>query len=210
MDTIKSIKCIYRIKKEDINKDIQIINNGYYNYKNEFIECNKEIKNKIKIMIDGEIKLDIIKYKFNKEGEYTIYILEKESIKDMSYMFYDCKSLKSIDLSNFNINNVHNMSHMFDGCDSLESINLANFNTKNVINMSYRFSYCKSLKAIDLSNFNTNNVNNMSSMFFSCNSLESIDLSNFNICNVTDMANIFYDCNLLNQVNYLIIILIMK
>ena len=134
IDTINSIKCIYRIKKEDINKDIQIINNGYYNF-NEFKECNNEIRNKIKIMIDGEIKLDIMKYKFNKEGEYIIYILEKEKIKDMSCMFYDCKSLKSIDLSNFNTNNVINMSHMFSDCESLESIDLSNFNTNNVSNI---------------------------------------------------------------------------
>ena len=31
-------------------------------------------------------------------------------------MFYKCSSLKKLDLSNFNTNNVLNMKSMFDGC----------------------------------------------------------------------------------------------
>ena len=68
------IKCIYEIKKEDLNKEINIINNGYYqlNYV-EFKETNKDIENKLKIVIKGETKNGILKYQFNKEGIYTIY-----------------------------------------------------------------------------------------------------------------------------------------
>ena len=43
----------------------------------------------------------------------------------MGWMFCDCSSLKSIDLSSFNTNNVTDMSHMFDGCSNLKSINLS-------------------------------------------------------------------------------------
>ena len=49
---------------------------------------------------------------------------------------------------------------MFSACKSLTSINLSNFNTQNVTNMSYMFSECKSLTSINLSNFNTQNVTN--------------------------------------------------
>ena len=34
----------------------------------------------------------------------------------MSYMFYECKSLKELNLSNFNTNNVINMNYMFARC----------------------------------------------------------------------------------------------
>ena len=34
----------------------------------------------------------------------------------MSKMFYECSSLKELNLDNFNTNNVTNMSYMFDGC----------------------------------------------------------------------------------------------
>jgi len=51
-------------------------------------------------------------------------------------MFCDCNSLSSLDLSNFNIENVTNMSGMFRSCRSLKSLDLSNFNTENVINMN--------------------------------------------------------------------------
>jgi len=44
---------------------------------------------------------------------------------------------------------------MFNGCSSLKDINLSNFNTQNVINMNAMFERCSSLKEINLSNFNT-------------------------------------------------------
>ena len=61
-------------------------------------------------------------------------------------MFYNCKSLKSINLSSFNTNNVTDMNEMFSGCESLESIDLSSFNTNNVTNMNGMFYGCESLK----------------------------------------------------------------
>ena len=55
-------------------------------------------------------------------------------------MFSNCSSLTSLNLSNFNTNNVTNMSGMFYNCSSLTSLNLSNFNTNNVTNMSYMFN----------------------------------------------------------------------
>ena len=42
----------------------------------------------------------------------------------MSYMFYGCSSLNSIDLSNFNTNNVTDMIGMFRGCKNLKKANI--------------------------------------------------------------------------------------
>ena len=61
-------------------------------------------------------------------------------------MFYGCNSLISLDLSNFNTQNVTNMNGMFYNCNSLISLDLSNFNTQNVTNMNYMFSFCNSLK----------------------------------------------------------------
>ena len=60
------------------------------------------------------------------------------------------------------------MSNMFYRCSSLKEINLSNFNTNNVIYMDGMFFKCSSLKELDLSNFNTNNVINMEGMFYEC------------------------------------------
>ena len=54
---------------------------------------------------------------------------------------------------------------MFYGCNSLISLDLSNFNTQNVTNMGCMFYHCNSLKSLDLSNFNTQNVTNMGAMF---------------------------------------------
>ena len=51
----------------------------------------------------------------------------------MSYMFANCSSLTSLNLSYFNTNNVNNMSYI---C----SINVINFNTNNVTIMRYMLS----------------------------------------------------------------------
>ena len=42
----------------------------------------------------------------------------------MSYMFYNCKSLTNLNLSNFNTQNVDNMSGMFSDCKSLKKNNI--------------------------------------------------------------------------------------
>ena len=60
----------------------------------------------------------------------------------MSSMFFECSSLKEINLSNFNTNNVNDMSLMFSGCSSLKELNLSNFNTNNVTNMCWMFLGC--------------------------------------------------------------------
>ena len=57
---------------------------------------------------------------------------------------------------------------MFEGCSSLKELNLSNFNTNNVTNMYSMFHGCSSLKELNISNFNTNNVTNMSDMFSKC------------------------------------------
>ena len=123
------------------------------------------------------------------------------NVTNMGYMFYNCQSLPSIDLSNFNTVNVTNMGYMFYNCRSLTSLNVSNFNTSNVTNMRCMFFDCSSLTSLNLSNFNTVNVTNMSKMFSSCRSLTSLNLSNFNTANVTDMSCMFFDCSSLTSLN---------
>ena len=59
-------------------------------------------------------------------------------------MFYvhKCSSLKELNISNFNTNNVTDMSGMFDGCSSLKELNLSNFDTNNVTDTSFMFHDC--------------------------------------------------------------------
>ena len=51
----------------------------------------------------------------------------------MKKIFYECSSLISLDLSNFNINIFINMDYIFYKCYSLIYLNLSKLNTNNMI-----------------------------------------------------------------------------
>ena len=183
------------IKKEDINKNIRIINSFEEVYKDYHYLTQEELLNhgnekeikKCKIKINDKIISFTYEYKFPEEGNYNIKYIFTEDIKNTNYMFYDCGYFTNIDFPNFNAQSITNMSHMFSFCKLLTHINLSNLNTKNVTDMSHMFRGCESLITIDLShNFNTQSVTNMTKMFSRCFSLIKLDLSNFNTQNVTN------------------------
>ena len=120
--------------------------------------------------------------------------LNTEKVTDMSYMFYYCSSLTSLDVTHFNTANVTNMERMFYCCSSLTSLDVTHFNTEKVTVMKYMFYCCSSLTSLDVTHFNTANVRNMSYMFTSCSSLTSLDVTYFNTANVTDMHYMFSNC----------------
>lgn len=124
-----------------------------------------------------------------------------QKVTSMSYMFSNCSKLMSLDLSNFNTEETLNMSYMFRGCTALASLNISSFNTKKVANMSYMFQNCSSLTTLDVSSFNTEAVTNMGEMFRGCKKLTALDLSNFNVSNVTAVNSIFYDCEKLELID---------
>ena len=115
-------------------------------------------------------------------------------VTNMSYMFFGCCNLTSLDVSNFNTMNVNDMSYMFDGCSGLTNLDVSNFNTETVTDMRLMFFWCGGLTSLDLSNFNTENVTNMSYMFYGCRNLTNLDVSYFNTENVTSMSNMFIGC----------------
>ena len=123
--------------------------------------------------------------------------LNTANVTDMSYMFYSCSSLTSLDVTHFNTANVKNMNSMFSDCSKLTSLDVTNFNTANVMDMNSMFSDCSKLTSLDVTNFNTAKVTNMSYMFTNCAALTSLDVTNFNTENVANMERMFIDCSAL-------------
>ena len=117
-------------------------------------EENKTIELKDLINIKFEDDCDIIindipfSEKMTLKKENNIIYKFKKNYSDLSEMFRDCSLLTSIDLTNYNTDNVTNMFNMFSGCSSLASIDLSNFNTKKVANMSYMLDGCSSLTSM--------------------------------------------------------------
>ena len=120
--------------------------------------------------------------------------LNTSEVTDMSYMFYRCTNVTSLDVSNFNTSKVTSMHGMFYNCSSLTSLNVSNFNTSKVTDMNSMFGNCSGLTSLDLSNFNTSRVESMASMFWKCSGLRSLDLSHFYTAGVTEMTMLFYGC----------------
>ena len=126
--------------------------------------------------------------------------LNTQNVTDMSYMFYRCDGLTSLDVSNFNTQKVEDMSEMFSVCSGLKSLNVSHFDTQNVKNMNSMFYSCKRLTSLDVSNFNTQNVTDMSYMFSWCAGLNSLNLSNFDTQNVEYMNNMFWSSSALKTI----------
>ena len=140
----------FEIKIKDNNSKIRIIN-SFENTKREHpyldwdIIEKKENEEEIK---DCEIYINDKKidftyyYTFKNKGKYKIKFKFKKLLKSTNFMFSYCNSLISIDLSNFNTQNVTNMDYMFFNCNSLSSIDLSNFNARNLTNMEFMFFNC--------------------------------------------------------------------
>lgn len=122
--------------------------------------------------------------------------------KTASRAFYDCKSLRSVDLSGLDTSKVTSMYCMFQGCSSLASLDLSPLDTSNVQGMSSMFKGCSKLSSLDLSSFDTSKVTNMSFMFEGCLRLETLNLSSFNAGNVVDMSFMFEDCQSLKTISF--------
>ena len=127
--------------------------------------------------------------------------LNTEKVTDMSYMFFACSKLTSLDVTNFNTENVKNMVRMFYNCSALTSLDVTKFNTGNVTNMRYMFCACSALTSLDVTKFNTGNVTDMGYMFYNCSKLTSLDVTKFNTAKVTDMSNMFVNCSKLTSLD---------
>ena len=152
--------------------------------------------------------------------------LNTENVTSLSYLFYNCQALASIDLSHFNTSKVTHLDHLFHSCSNLKTIDISSFDTENVTNMSYLFSDATSLTSIVVGNgFNTWKVTDMAYMFNTCSKLtdfsilsrmntenvkymqfmfaqnnsEAINAYRLNTKNVTNMKGMFYKCENLTK-----------
>ena len=154
-----------------------------------------------------------LRYKDNNNEVINIYINTNDKI-NMSKMFYNCESIKNVNILPSNINNYNyifpnDLNSMFYNCYSLISVNLEYFRTDNVRNLSYMFYNCKQLKDFTRNDYSYNpslliKKRTMKGMFQNCESLESLDLSgNFETKNVEIMWDMFKGCSKLTNLSLL-------
>ena len=122
-------------------------------------------------------------------------------VKNLYGTFYGCSSLTSLDVSSWNTSAVTNIIDVFWGCSSLTSLDVSSWDTENVTNMNYAFNNCSSLTSLDLSKWNIVDVRNLESLFRDCSSLTTLDISGWNTADVTNMDGMFYNCRSLTSLD---------
>lgn len=115
---------------------------------------------------------------------------------------YNLTEIQNID--NIDTSNAFDLSFMFRNCHSLTSLDVSHFDTRNAILMSGMFDGCSSITSLDVSNFDTSSVNYMVGMFSNCSKLQELNLSNFiTPANFNNYAELLLDSNQeLNKVTF--------
>ena len=99
-------------------------------------------------------------------------------------MFKSCESLVSIKIPKLNHSTSVESFSMFEGCKSLKSLDLSDFHF-NIGPYSHgcfvgMFEGCENLTSINLSLITSNGADKLNNMLMNCASLTSIDISHFN------------------------------
>ena len=68
-------------------------------------------------------------------------------------MFFNCSSLKEINISHFNTQNIEYMDNLFNGCTSLISLYFENIDMTNVKNLTHMFLNCNNLEYVNIRNY---------------------------------------------------------
>ena len=117
--------------------------------------------------------------------------INTDSATSMSYMFWNCKSLETVNIS---APNATTMEYMFDNCTSLKNVTI--MNSSKVTDMSGMFYGCTSLQTI--SRLDTGNYFKSGRMFEGCRNLTT--LPQIIVRNLRDPYYMFYGCD--NLVNF--------
>jgi len=148
--------------------------NNIKEYIFEKLHLNKDIKikNEFKYIPENKSDLMILVKKFIvKQGDNAdLSDIDTHRIKDMSYLFYDERSIKNINISNWDTSNVTNMEGMFYNCYKFNS-DISSWDVSNVTNMDKMFNQCLEFNQ-DLNNWKVNDKCSMNWVFSGCNKLK--------------------------------------
>ena len=127
--------------------------------------------------------------------------LDLSNCNNVDGMFYNCRKLKSIDVSSWNMSNIASLFSMFHFCESLTSLDVSNWDVSNCKDFTQCFRDCDNLTNLDVSNWNVTKAVNLSSIFYGCSNLNSIDVSKWNVSNCSDFAQCFGGCFKLKNID---------
>ena len=163
----------------------------------EYIDFNNSDFSKIQ----GDLQSLIPTY---GEIKNTIKKVDMKNVKfknDMSYLFYECKNLEEVDLSNSYVEDVTTTFDMFYNCKNLKSLSLKELNFKNLERATCMFSYCESLEDITFDYVTFTKLKDVNQMFMYCKKLKTYDISAWEAPIIEKIDSMFYGCTGLEELN---------
>ena len=119
-------------------------------------------------------------------------------------MFEGCRSLKELDLGEWNPENCTSFASMFYGCWSLRNVgDISGWDTGKVTSMSSMFGECIAMQSIsDLSGWDVSKVTTVANMFSTCSSLKEVTIKDWNLALCTTIATMFRYCYNLEKITF--------
>lgn len=128
---------------------------------------------------------------FSKVKEFTnIEKLNLSQCKGFGYVFQNCSSVESLDLSAWNTSAAQTMSAIFHGCSALKTLNVSGWDTSKVMRMNGAFRDTVSLTSLDLHSWNTQACTTFQYMFAK-SAVTDLDLSRFSLQSGSDFQHAF-------------------
>ena len=118
----------------------------------------------------------------------------------VAYMFSNCSSLASLDVSGWDMSGAKEMYYMFRSCSSLTRLDVSGWGLRSPRTMFGLFADCTSLTSLDVSGWDTSKTEAMSGAFYNCSSLTYLDLSSWDMLGARDLGNLLYGCSSLREV----------
>ena len=198
---------IFELTYKNKNKDYTKILDKY------FIERNRNRCSIIYNNCEFELKEYLENIDNKHKDTFKLLLCLDRNINDLSYIFFKCDSLISIEYYQMDYH-INEMNDNFGDTNFFDS-NIINSNTNDNINLNDTINIYidskqnESTISQNNTNFLTGNENfkfiiplsfyrliDMRGMFSGCNSLISIpDISNWNTSNVKYMSDMFYKCS---------------
>lgn len=125
--------------------------------------------------------------------------LQSGKITTIASMFSSCETLKTL-TGYINCEQAASMNNIFYYCKSIEELDLSNWNVKKVTTLSNIFNTCSNLTTLNLSGWDTSNCSNMSSLCTNCSSLQTINLSGWDFSKMTSTIDLFSGCQQLTTI----------
>ena len=112
---------------------------------------------------------------------------DTSNVTSMDNMFRKCAKLKNIiGIENLDVSKLEDATSMFYCCKNLVELDLTNWNPVSLQHTYEMFSGCSNLKIIEnIENWQLPNIKSVRQMFYKCAKLD-VDLSNWDLTNIKD------------------------